>query len=597
MLKKSLFAGLIALGTLFNVVESYATDLNLDGTFLPLIDGQVSPRVRGPPGTKLDLRLEKDGQILWRNGIFDENGIMQIKDIFNTDSSGIEETVNIPYNNFIDVAGTNLIFSPDNSKHKGSNDVLGVAVYNYKGEKVSDIPFSKHEGYITAHWDGKGVSNSKYFFGVETAQGNFFKGFLFNKDNPSKEIPSYVFDKMNSHKSNKGLEDVVRNESKGMWDLQFTYTCNEEGPADYQHEVSVFNESVDDGLAWFTPEHYLTRLEQKKDANFQVVNGYDGVGISDSSVRFLNGEKEEISRISTDGDGRFSVYNLPTDTTFYVQVSHPSLRNMEYGFTVMPRTTFADTISVNPYYGITTVPDGTHYIALFKEPGDYVAKMDGVDVNNPDLTITRIMEGQVESGLIDHDGRVLRDFVMNDPDVSGDNLLKCYNLTSLQETYLDNFVKKILGGEGFSDYFVKHGTLRSPPSIGYNYIVGDVDDGINWEDTGNTTEAWEEDIYNLYGDRNAYMVTGGNTESGGEISTYHEIMNYMYPESVLSEDSPANPSSGNVSINDPLAVQYKMDVDRAKYNYGWFTGETGDLRREIPDFKSFNPYNIIDLEK
>ena len=90
--------------------------------------------------------------------------------------------------------------------------------------------------------------------------------------------------------------------------------------------------------------------------------------------------------------------------------------------------------------------------------------------------------------------------------------------------------------------------------------------------------------------------SAGITKSIGELSTYHELMNYMYPESVQSEESPANSTSGAVSINDPLSVQYKMDLDKAKFQNGWFTGEASDLRTEVPSFTSNNLTNILQIK-
>jgi len=567
-----LLAGLVFLSS------AVAQTLNVDISNTYLQNG--AQNISGPPGTQLELTLNDSIKHIQT---FPESGILTFYDAL----TGIDDdNVIVPSTkDFIYVHNTNLVFSPAlSSKSKSQPKVKSVKVFNGIGQLIKNITdFQNHNGYITAHWEPRGEVEGKYFYQVETENNRVARGFMYDGNMSGNFIPGFVFDKMEKQKS-ENLEAIVNGKSdpklQGLVKVEFKYTCDQDGPAEYQHEDTEFVEYVNvapTGTTWFdVPTQQMTPLVQRKNADFQIVNGYNGTGVNGSSVRFLNGEHELISELSTDADGKFSIENLPTDSTFYVQVAHPVWRNMEYDFTVLPRTTYADTIAANPYFGITTVPDKTHYIAMFSEPGDYVGRQDGVDVNNPDLTMDRIMEGQIGTGLYDHDGQVLRDFVMQEP-------LACYNLTSLQEGYLDNFVKKILGGDSFNDYFSIADSQRN--TTGYeNYIDGAENLGINWEDTGNTTDPWINNFYNNYGNNFGFMVIGGNTESGGELNTYHELMNYMYPESVFSEESPANSTPGNVSINDALAVQYKMDVDRAKYKYGWFTGETGDLKREIPDF-------------
>ena len=91
----------------------------------------------------------------------------------------------------------------------------------------------------------------------------------------SNFISNFMVGDVEKHKSKNTLDDVVSNvvekqKSKSIWNVRFTYKCDTEGPAEYQHEESVFDEEIDDGLSYFTPNHNLTPLNQHKDAIFQI---------------------------------------------------------------------------------------------------------------------------------------------------------------------------------------------------------------------------------------------------------------------------------------------------------------------------------------
>ncbi|MDA3885454.1 MAG: carboxypeptidase-like regulatory domain-containing protein [Candidatus Delongbacteria bacterium] len=566
--------------------DIYATELNMYNTYLG-----PDPLLRGPPGTGLYLELTNGADTLRHRRTFPENGIIQIADIFDP-TTGIE-TQYVPSNkDFMEVNGTDLLWSSGvASKGYSNSKVKSVKITNYKGELVSDLSFVDHGDYVTANWDGQGVSNSQYYFVVETDKGINVKPVTFLKNPTDGYIPDWMFDKLSEHNSKQSIDDVVTTPkvSKGsIWDAKFVYTCDSTAIPERQHEQTTLYEQIDSNDASFTPTHWLTPLEQVLDANFNVVNGYDGSSVNTSSVRVLNGEKELIGYVTPDSNGEFTVENLPTDSTYYVEVSDPNFRNMQYNFHVSKRTTL-NQVCENAYVGKTTVPDGEHYLALFSEPGDYVGRSNGVDINNPTLDIMRVLEGQIGVDAENNDGRVVSDLIM-------DRTIQCYNLTSTQEGYLDDFAKEILGGTGFSDYFtITPDSTLAPDSQTYNYIDGNENAGIAWSNTGNTTQTHTSDIKDNYGNVAGTFITGGITESIGELSTYHELMNYMYPESVKSEDSPANSTAHAVSINDPLSVQYKMDVDKAKFQNGWFTGEASDLRIDVNDFKSKNPTNILQI--
>ncbi len=96
----------------------------------------------------------------------------------------------------------------------------------------------------------------------------------------------------------------------------------------------------------------------------------------------------------------------------------------------------------------------------------------------------------------------------------------------------------------------------------------------------------------------SHMVMGGITNSLDELSTYHEQLNYDYlsPIPFEMDSSPANSTANMWTNNDPLSIQYVYDVEEAKYKNGWSTIETSDLRKEVEDFKSSNPSNVIDLK-
>ncbi|MFA7123412.1 MAG: hypothetical protein WC212_05185, partial [Candidatus Delongbacteria bacterium] len=409
-----------------------STDLNLSNTWLN--------QIRGPEGTRVDLKLDDGSQTLYRTGKFNDIGILQIKDLFNPDSTGIDEIYQIIPSNthYINTFNTNLIFAPKYSEHsKSQQKVLDVAVYNGNGQVVAVIPFHQHNGFITANWNGNGKSNSQYYFGVKTEDGTIYKQFTYLKEANSSIIPETFFKKAeeNNNKNveninNNDLEEIIRKNSKVNWNVEFTYTCDPEGPNEYHHEQTKFNEQINSDLSWFTPEHYLTPLVQRKHVNFNVVDGYTGNGLNNANVRLLDGERNLIEYIAVNENGEFQILNAPTDSTLFVEVSHPDFRNIEYDFYVSKRIALNDTIASNPYYGITTVADKDHYIALFKEPGNYSCVSNGVEINNPDLTMTRILEGQIYSEATNSDGRVVRDLVMGD-------VIPCWNLTDLQKSYLD----------------------------------------------------------------------------------------------------------------------------------------------------------------
>ena len=573
----------------FNVAR--ATDLNLDKTYLP------PSGIRGPPGTKLNLTLTNEDLVLYRNGVFDENGILLIRDMFNPDSTTSINTNNriIPSNkHYIDVHNTNLIFSPAyKSNSKSQERVLGVGVYNSNGQLIDRVNFNQGNGFITANWDGVGKANGQYFFGVETESGVVYKQFTFLKQPNTAVIPDAYFKNVEKHNNENSdgnsLENIVNGKSKAMWTVDFKYTCDEDGPGVYHHEDSFFTENINDALTWFTPTHYLTPLRQFKHADFNVVDGYTGEGLSDAGVRLLDGEREFISYLSCDENGKFSILNLPTDSLFFLEVMHPNFRNVEYDFFVSKREAKNDTIASNPYYGITTVPDKEHYIALFLEPENYFARMDGEMVNNPELTMARVLEGKMFGGEVNYDGQVFRDLVM-------DTLIPCWNLNSWQETYLHDAARILFGKEGFDDMFVKADTSRFISSPDYNYIDGDENAGINWGTDGNNTNHWPKWMYNHNGKMFSHIVMGGETNSGGRLSTFHELMWYLNQGVIYTEESPGNTSGGNYSINDPLSIQYVTDVEKAKYNYGWSTIETSDLLKTVEDFDVKNPVNVLDLK-
>ncbi|MDA3952640.1 MAG: hypothetical protein PF485_03270 [Bacteroidales bacterium] len=547
-----------------------ATDLDLYKTYLPEVLGQTSPRFRGPPGTTMYLELNNGTDSLYHKAVFDGNGLIYIYDIFNPDT-GIETTV-IPSNeNFMEVYGNNLLFSAAYDGTKGERTkVLSAKVFNFMGQLLDNLKINDHGDYVTAHWDGSKFSSGAYGVVVETEKGITARKTTFFKDANSRHIPDFLFDKLNEHNAKQNLENIVEEKpvnTKALSEATFTYICDTTGVN--QHETTVFHEIIDTSSAYFEPTHYLTPLRQQLDADFKIINGLTGEYITDASAQILNGEHEVIGPV-TPINGEFHLENLPTDSTFYIQVSHPTLRNMEYNLVVPIRTTLNDSICEQPYFGI--IPgDASHKIALFPEAGDYVGMSNGVAINNPDFTWMRCLEGQVESGLENHDGRV----------VNWNKIIPMFELTSAQKEYLDNYAKTIHGVSGFNALYSE--SASSIPATNGSYEDGMY--GINWGDTGNTTEAWTNHMYDNNGEHYAYVMSGGNTESGGELSTWHEMMNYSYPESVFSEESPANSSSGNYTINDPLAVQLKREVDDAKYFYGWFTGEASDLRKDVSDFK------------
>jgi hypothetical protein len=589
VVKKSLIAGTILAG-LLNLAN--ATDLKLYDTYLAktyippdslVYPSEVVEKIRGPPGTKMHLELTNGTKSAVYDRVFDENGYIRINDILNPDSTGIQSTF-IPTNEMMEVFNNNVVFSTGiNSKL--TPEIKKIGVYDVKGALVSELKFNNHGSFVHAHWDGNGASEGTYFMNVETKKGNFAKKFNYNKNITSAEIPSWIFEKMNKPKET--LESKV---TGTIWDAKFVYTCNTEGPDQNQHETTTLYEQIDSSLSEFRPIHWIWPLEQILNANFQVFNMHTGDVVSDASVRILNGEKEVVGYVTPDFEGKFTVENLTCGLTYYAQVSHPTLRNMEYDFFVPNRTRFVQE-SEHPYVDI--IPgDGTHKIALAVEPRNFVGKSEGLDINNPALTIDRVLEGQIGFDGVNIDGKVPRDYVMGDK-------VQVYNPSEMQITSMDTFAKKVLGGTSINDYFTIVDTARIEPGNEYNYLTGDENAGINWiGEVGNTTNSWVKNMFNNYGDMYGDICMGGDTESTNPTSSVHELFWYLYNECVYSEESPINPTAGNIGINDPLSVQYRMDVNKAKYKNGFYTGEGSDLRIPVEEFKSDyqNPYNILKLK-
>jgi len=550
--------------------------------------------IAGPPGTTLDVMLINENDTIRHSKVFPENGAIVISNAL----TGINDNNYTPSNkDIIDVFGNNLFYSPKSDGSKGINDNYVVNVFNVKGEFVSSLPYQKNNGYITAHFDGNGVSDGKYFFQVIDGNKAKAKGFLFDKDNSSNVIPNSIFEEMNKQKVSNEEKQEVSNENskfKGIVEAHFTYTPDVNGPDAYQHDKVTFVENIDvasSGVTNYTPYHDLPTLEQILNAKFQVANMHTGDVVSDANVRILNGEKEVIGYVTPDSEGKFTVENLPCDSTFYAQVSHPTLRNMEYDFFVPERTRFVQE-SEHPYVGI--IPgDGVHKIALAVEPGNFVGKSEGLDINNPALTIDRVLEGQIPLGFDNIDGLVPRDYVMGDK-------VKVYNPSDMQLTSMETFATKILGGTSINDYFTIVDTPRDPPNANeYNYLTGDVNAGINWlGETENKTITWEKNMYDNNGKLFSNVCIGGDSKSTNPISSVHELMWYLYTDCVFSEESPINSTAGNIGINDPLSVQYRMDVNEAKYKNGFYTGECSDLYLDVEEFKSslFNGSSILKIK-
>ncbi|HQO08557.1 MAG TPA: carboxypeptidase-like regulatory domain-containing protein [Clostridiales bacterium] len=565
-------------------------NLNIMDTYLMSDSGA---NIRGPQGTTLDVMLINNNDTIRHTNIFPENGMIFI----NNALTGINDDNYTPSNtDFIKVVGNNVVYSPKVSETKGNNNNnYTVKVFNSKGELVSNVVPNKHEGYITAHFDGNGVSSGKYFFQVNDGNKSISQGFLFNKDNSSSVIPSNVIEEMNNSKvENNYGNSKGSSKFRGTVEAHFTYTPNEavDAPIEYQHEPKTFVEYIDvaeSGDTDYFPYHILSSLEQYLDAYFQVNNVHTNLPIANANARLLNGEKEIIGYVTADSEGKFSITGLPCDSTFCVQVSDENLRGIEYDIRIPPRIRINDVCN-QPYLGI--IPgDGVHKIGLVVEPSDFVGKSNGTNINNPSLTIERALEGQIRVDTINGDGLVLRDYVMGDK-------IKVYNPTSEQVNAMEKTAKEIFGGTNINDYFTIVDTARIEPGDIYNYITGDENAGINW--IGNDedrTATWEKNMYNNNGKMFANMCVGGESKCTGSSSGVHELMWYLYTDCVFSEDSPINPEGGNIGINDPLSVQYRNEINKSKYKFGTNTGECSDYYINVEKFdSSSNPTNVLILK-
>ncbi len=573
-----------------------ATDLELYTTYLPpsyiapdsLVNPpDINPKIRGPEGTTIYLELTNGPDTLRHRGTFDSEGLIRINDIFNPDT-GIETQYVPSSKDFMEINGTDLLYSSGvASKGSSNSNVKSVKITNYKGELVSDLSFVDHGDYVTAHWDGQGVSNSQYYFVVETDKGITAKPITFLKNPTDGHIPSWMFDKLSEHNSKQTIDDVVTTPkvSKGsIWDAKFIYTCDSTAIPERQHEETTLYEQIDSNDASFAPTHWLTPLEQVKTLGMHAYD-FDGNVLPEANGQIYDSLGTSLGFVTFDADGYAEIRGLPTESNYTVQVAAPTgrtdLRNVENEIYVGKRTTLNDTLVVNPYFGI--IPgDKTHKFLLPTNPEEY-------DASAPDLTMTRILEGQVAGSAVDSDGRVPADWVM------GRNM-NVYGIDFEQGEGIETFATQIMGGTGFGDTFTEVYTENIPTGQDYNYLIGAPTAGSNWTNDGDTTTTGEKEIYTNRNEHIGNFVTGGVSKSIGSAATIHELFWYLYPYNVVSEESPAGPEGGNIGSNDGPAVRFGLNFKTQKYANEKSTQELSDYRTEVLDFKSENPTNILRIK-